>query len=60
MKNKLYNIVISGLAAIFLCSCYDSLDRELRTTLTKEQVEKEYEYTRYQAMSVFPTIRYSE
>lgn len=56
MKNKLYNIVISGLAAIFLCSCYDSLDRELRTTLTKEQVEKEYEYTRYQAMSLYTDL----
>lgn len=53
MKNKLYNIAISGLMLAMLCSCYDNIDREFRTTLTQEQIEKEYEYTRSQAMALY-------
>lgn len=56
MKNKLYNIAISCLMLGLLCSCYDNLDRELRTTLTQEQIEKEYEYTRLQAMSLYTDL----
>lgn len=51
MKNKL-SLIATGLIVLISGGCYD-LDRELRTTLTREQVEKEYEYTRYQAIALY-------
>lgn len=36
-----------------LGGCYDKLDQEMVTDLTKDQVDKEYEYKRYQATYLY-------
>ena len=41
------------LTSASLVGCYDSLNQNVLTELTKEQVDKEYEYKRYQATYLY-------
>ncbi|MDR0541525.1 MAG: RagB/SusD family nutrient uptake outer membrane protein [Dysgonamonadaceae bacterium] len=52
MKQTGYIAIITG---ILLSGCVN-LDREMVTTLTKEQVNKEYEYARFQAASLYTNL----
>lgn len=51
--NRIFPSVVLLLTASTLGGCYDSLNQEVVTALTKDQVDKEYEYRRYQVTYLY-------
>ncbi len=56
LKTNILNLIssVSVIAVLLMIEgCYDRLDQEMVTALTKDQVDKEYEYKRYQATYLY-------
>lgn len=51
--NRAFTALLLTFISASLVGCYDSLNQNVLTELTKEQVDKEYEYKRYQATYLY-------
>lgn len=51
-----HNILLSGVAALFLLSGCEKLDREVLTNITEKQVTESYQYTGYRQAALYTEL----